>query len=182
MNFEEALKMEERLVPCVTEILMKHPTGVERIDFHACKGMRENNTELDGVLDKLGIDARTFLKNGECMKTQIKTNSRENFFEYGKERKSFTLGNAADISWHRAMDKATRFPDLMLTGYELEEGILRPYALIVWPWLIDRVKRENIKPHDPSNMKTGCPFGWIEYEILFRANVVVPGCYDLSGF
>jgi hypothetical protein len=182
MDFEEALKMEARMKPCVEEILKQYPIDIKRVDFYACKGVRTNNNGIDALMDKLGFDAILNLDDKESsIKTvQVKVGTRKNFKEYGMDRQSFVIGNIYDINMKRALSKQVKSYDLMLTGYELKDRILSPYVLIVWPWLIRAWLQGTLKINEDRSGER--KFGWVKHEDLFKANVVVQGCSELKAF
>jgi len=123
-------------------------------------GLRFRNMPLTGH------NAIMFLTNGQKKVVRIKCGTKRNFLEWGKKRQSFILGPHNDIMASRFIDTAIKHYDIFLTGYEIEEGILAPYAMIYWPLFIRQVYGKQFLKREPNN---GEPFAWIKHESLSRS-------------
>jgi hypothetical protein len=187
-TFLEGLEMEERMHAHVEEILSQYPWNkyypqTKFVEFHSSQGFKIEPSR-DLTLDFHGIDITLHLDNHKRLKVQVKCGTKENFDCWGKDRRSLVLGRLNDITMMTTMVTPIRFCDLLLTGYETEEGSgrLGPWALITWPQLLLRAHHNAIELKDNENGEDGTVFAWATSQELQRCKVIFGECYDFTRF
>lgn len=185
--------MEKRIRESVEDILLRY-TEARSVDFQNSKGLQAQPSQLDA----LGFDVLLHLHNDKTMKVQVKCGRPENFETFGRERKSFTLGDPNDIFFDRTEVIPIKFYDLLLTGYEIEKGVLRPFTLINWPYLIKNVCEGKLtkgkynkslsasekykKIFINKNNYDGHQFAWAGYRRLIQKDLNLKQLFDISSF
>ena len=174
--------MEKRCKLSYETILKNAFPTFRFLEFLGCNGPRENNETTNAIIDILGIDALLHL--WDCrkpIKVQIRTDSRDNFIDYGHERSSITLGGWNNLAENQIPIDSV---DIFLSGYEIKPTILAPFALVYWHRLIRRISREELKLlidiKRDDNSGNGDPFGWIKFTKLLNSNILLSS--DFTAF
>lgn len=167
--------MEKIHKPFVEKLLRKHIKGLRGNPiFTGFNGKRDKTpTDRTGIRNKIYDEELNtdVICNIECDNNdkdiikqllqpdkelvQVKISSRDNFREFGKDRKSFVIGNVQEIR-NRLLSK-------LITGYDLlGNGILCPYVMLDCRVLFTAITEDNrfmIYPKgDPRNIKTDDTF------------------------
>lgn len=102
---------------------------------------------------------------------QVKCGSKGNYDAHGRELNSFVYGELGDVMGSNYLLRATKHYDLLLTGYEVENGILSPYVLLFWPIFIRQIyKNKNIR-RSKQFTSTGKFFAWSDFLHIPKAAI-----------